>query len=162
MDESTKAVYQSLIKSFRYLNQAIDQSVGSDNLPEKRLQTLLSSFEEILEDMLKEMNDEDIAKLSTPGMTAPWKRSFGEVIRYRREKKGLSREQLADAVGVSHFTMAQYEANSSVPSAKIYDKLLSVLDITPSGLLDQVPPPRTNEDRIREMISLLEELKEGL
>jgi DNA-binding XRE family transcriptional regulator len=162
MDESIKVVYRSLIQSYQHFNRALEQNTGSDGLLEKKLRTILADFEGLFEYIQKGMGEDEIAQLGSIVNHSTQKRSFGEVIRYRREKRGLSKEQLADAIGVSPVAMAQFEANTSIPTTRIYNKLLLELDITPSGLLDQVPPLRTNADRIREMIALLDELKEQL
>ncbi len=42
--------------------------------------------------------------------------SIGENIKSKREKKGLSQQQLADAVGCARANIAQYELGSKAPS----------------------------------------------
>lgn len=162
MAGSYKSVYQNLAQSFQYLSNAKEQSEALDAELKNRLESLLSDFEALFDFMIKDKSDEDMEALDPPAVVPGEVRTFGEVIRYHRRNRGWSQQELADAVDVSRVIIAQYEANRYAPPAWIYNKILSVLELIPSGLLEQVPPPRTNADRMREMMDLLEELKDQL
>ena len=61
---------------------------------------------------------------------------LGERIRYLRKKRGLSLEQLAEAVGISRQTVHRYETGviSNIPHEKI-EAMAKALDTTPSSLM---------------------------
>ena len=69
---------------------------------------------------------------------------LGERIKYLRKKRGLSLEQLAEAVGISRQTVHRYEtgAITNVPHEKI-EALARALGTTPSRLMGW-----DNEDRL--------------
>ena len=162
MAASFKSFYHNLIQSFYHLSNAAEISDGLDDELEDRLESLLSEFDALFEHLTRDKSDEELESLDSPAVIPDQVRTFGEVIRYERNNRGWTLQELADAVDVNRISIAHYEANRYTPPAMIYNKLLSVLELTPSGLLDQVPPPRTNADRVGEMIDMLEELKERL
>lgn len=51
----------------------------------------------------------------------------GEMIRELREKRGVSRIELAEAVGISESHMDKIEAGSRKPSINTYEKIVTVL-----------------------------------
>ena len=162
MAGSFNSFYHNLTQSFYHLNNAAETSQGLDVELENRLESLLSEFDALFEHLIKDKSDEEVELLDPPAVIPDQVRTFGEVIRYQRNKRGWTMQDLADMVDVNRISIAHYEANRYTPPATIYNKLLSVLELTPSGLLDQVPPPRTNTDRVGEMIDLLQELKDRL
>lgn len=53
----------------------------------------------------------------------------GTDIRKARKKKGITREQLAEAVGVSVTTVFSWEIGRTAPRAYNYDELKKILDL---------------------------------
>lgn len=53
-----------------------------------------------------------------------------------RNQKGVSQQQVADAIGVSRGQYGHYETGHSVPSADIIIKLSRYFQTTPNDLLD--------------------------
>lgn len=57
--------------------------------------------------------------------------SVGERIKYLRSEKGLSREQLAAKIGVSHRTIAHYEQGTTSPTIAMLYKIANWLQVAP-------------------------------
>ena len=55
--------------------------------------------------------------------------SFGEQIKYAREKKNLSQEELAVKLGVSRQAVSKWENDSSMPHGMNRDMLLQILEL---------------------------------
>ena len=53
-----------------------------------------------------------------------------------RNQKGVSQQQVADAIGVSRGQYGHYETGHSVPSADIIIKLAQYFQTTPNDILD--------------------------
>lgn len=60
---------------------------------------------------------------------------MGERLRLARLNKGLSQQQLGDAMNVSKVTICGYEKGNRVPSNKNFLKLVEILEVTPDYLL---------------------------
>lgn len=63
------------------------------------------------------------------------KRTFGETLLTIRKQKGLSQQQLADALPVSRSSVANWEADRRLPSATIIARIAEILDIDIAELL---------------------------
>ena len=63
------------------------------------------------------------------------KRTFGNTLLAVRKQKGLSQQQLADALPVSRSSVANWEADRRLPSATIIAKIAEILDIDVAELL---------------------------
>ena len=61
---------------------------------------------------------------------------ISEVIKEARIKKGMTQQQLADAVYVTRQTISKWEKNYSVPDAEVFVKLADVLEVQISQLLE--------------------------
>ena len=75
----------------------------------------------------------------------PW--SSLKKLRMRQE---LTQKELAEALGVTDDTVANWERGRSVPTLTIpqFKMLLKVLQVTPEELPDDFSPPRTpSEDK---------------
>ena len=55
--------------------------------------------------------------------------TFGEQIKYAREKKNLSQEELAVKLGVSRQAVSKWENDSSIPHGMNRDMLLQILEL---------------------------------
>ena len=55
--------------------------------------------------------------------------TFGEQIKYAREKKNLSQEELASKLGVSRQAVSKWENDSSMPHGMNRDMLLQILEL---------------------------------
>ena len=60
--------------------------------------------------------------------------SFGEQRRRRREELGLTRQQLADKLGVSVSAVGNYETGVSAPKEGVLLRLFDALDADPNYL----------------------------
>lgn len=61
--------------------------------------------------------------------------TFGKTLLAVRKQKGLSQQQLADALPVSRSSVANWEADRRLPSATIIAKIAEILDIDIAELL---------------------------
>lgn len=72
--------------------------------------------------------------------------AFAENVKRLREEKGLTQKQLANLVGITQPTIAQYEIGIKVPTIVIGAKLAKELDTTCEDLLsDRKQEVNTNE-----------------
>lgn len=55
--------------------------------------------------------------------------NMGKRIREARKKKGLTQQQLADAIGVAKSTVTGYEKGNSNPSLDLVAKMIAVLSV---------------------------------
>ena len=55
--------------------------------------------------------------------------SFGEQLRRRREELGISRAELAEALGVSRSAIGNYETGVSAPKEEVLLRLFDALPI---------------------------------
>ncbi len=60
--------------------------------------------------------------------------AFGEQLRRRREELGLSRDQLAQALGVSRSAVGNYETGVSTPKEEVLLRLFDALQVDPNYL----------------------------
>ena len=60
---------------------------------------------------------------------------FGYKVRKLREVKGLSQEQLAHRIGVTHAAVSQWENGRSFPRMGMVVKLADILGVEPSELV---------------------------
>ena len=60
--------------------------------------------------------------------------SFGEQMRRRREELGLSRQELADRLGVSVSAVGNYETGVSAPKENVLLRLFDALETEPNYL----------------------------
>lgn len=61
--------------------------------------------------------------------------TFGQKLKSLRERKGMSRNEVADLAGIAHSTYGKYECDSNLPlRGESYDKLARVLDCEVSYL----------------------------
>ncbi|MBR2928512.1 MAG: LexA family transcriptional regulator [Oscillospiraceae bacterium] len=73
--------------------------------------------------------------------------SMGERIRERREALGMTRADLADALGVSRSAVGNYELDISAPKEEVLLRLFRVLDMEPNFLFqDSFPIPTASPE----------------
>ena len=60
--------------------------------------------------------------------------TIGEVIKYKRTKKGLSQKELALMVGCAEITIRQYESGSREPKQSKLEKIAEALGTTPRAM----------------------------
>ncbi|NIK12834.1 transcriptional regulator with XRE-family HTH domain [Alkalibacillus almallahensis] len=83
--------------------------------------------------------------------------NFSHRLKKLREKEKMSREILANKVGVSYSTIAKYESGVREPDFSTLEKLSSVLDVTVDYLLGKTDKEQGNDfDPIAEHNRLLE------
>ncbi|HAF81451.1 MULTISPECIES: helix-turn-helix transcriptional regulator [Brevundimonas] len=62
-------------------------------------------------------------------------RIFGRNVRRARQKKGMTIEALADAVGLSYSYMGELERGKRNPTLRVVENLAVVLETPPTALL---------------------------
>ena len=60
--------------------------------------------------------------------------SFGEQLRKRREELGMSRDTLAEKLGVSRSAIGNYETGVSTPKEDVLLRLFDALQVDPNYL----------------------------
>lgn len=79
-------------------------------------------------------------------------KQIGEMIRTRRMSRGMSQEQLADAIGVSPSAIGMYEAGRRKPKEHIIEAMADVFNVPKWAILyneDEVMPKEpTTEDEV--------------
>lgn len=60
------------------------------------------------------------------------------LIKDLREKKGLSREELAEQVGVSVHSIKNWEGKRRMPNRLYYNRLATVLGCEPGKIIDDI------------------------
>ena len=60
--------------------------------------------------------------------------SFGEQLRKRREELGMSRDTLAELLGVSRSAIGNYETGVSTPKEDVLLRLFDALQVDPNYL----------------------------
>ena len=64
----------------------------------------------------------------------------GEKIRYLREKKGITQDDLAKAAGYKdRSSIAKIESGGNDPSQRMLLKIANVLEVSPAELLEETP-----------------------
>ena len=63
------------------------------------------------------------------------KRTFGKTLLAARKQKGLSQQELADALPVSRSSVANWESDRRLPNATIIARIAEILDIAVADLL---------------------------
>lgn len=63
--------------------------------------------------------------------------TFGENLRAARKRANLSQRELADAVGVKHNSVSNWENGQNSPSRETIEKLCRVLNIRPDTLFGE-------------------------
>ena len=66
--------------------------------------------------------------------------SLGEKIRYYRQIKGLTQEELANRIGVSPQSIHRWEKEARSPTAKYLNKIAQTLEVSPITLLEDPLP----------------------
>ena len=82
------------------------------------------------------------------------KRTFGKTLLAVRKQKGLSQQQLADALPVSRSSVANWEADRRLPSATIIARIAEILDIAVADLLASA-----SEDAARPTVIIIDDNK---
>ena len=65
--------------------------------------------------------------------------SFGEQMRRRREELGMTRQQLAQRLGVSVSAVGNYETGVSAPKEEVLLRLFTALDAAPAAEVRTIP-----------------------
>lgn len=73
---------------------------------------------------------------------------IGNRIRRARQDKGLTQNELAEAMGTSMAVISRYESGKRVPSAKTIVAVASALDISPLSLAFVAPELRENFEKM--------------
>lgn len=88
-------------------------------------------------------------------------KSVGKKIKHKREELGITRDELAQMIGVSGFgAISNYENGISVPKTEIMVKLFEALNIDANYLFSECTPDKTEKitDEELDMIMRIREL----
>lgn len=91
-------------------------------------------WEEVSPEEVKKLAEETDNLIHTDSITKK-SISIGEKIKKYRVVKGLTQQELADAIGVQRAAISKYEKNSVSISMNQIEKIASALDITPIQLM---------------------------
>ena len=86
-------------------------------------------------------------------------KAFGQAIKAARKEKGLSRNQLADQIGIAPRYIASIENSGQHPSLQIFYELVTLLDVS----VDQFFFPNKIADKStqrRQLDSLLDDISD--
>lgn len=86
-------------------------------------------------------------------------KAFGQAIKAARKAKGLSRNQLADQMGIAPRYIASIENSGQHPSLQIFYELVTLLDVS----VDQFFFPNKDTDKStqrRQLESLLDDMSD--
>lgn len=61
---------------------------------------------------------------------------FGKRLKFLRERKGLTQEQLAEAIGRTHSTVAKMEQGLHAPRFLLFEKIIVVLGAHPKEFFE--------------------------
>ncbi|NMC34935.1 MAG: helix-turn-helix transcriptional regulator [Veillonellaceae bacterium] len=91
--------------------------------------------------------------------------TLGRIIAGARIERGMTQEELADAIGVSKSAVCQWEAGRSTPRMHIRARIAKALGLETMVLLPEIEllpeldPPRTREQAIADIKARLAELE---
>ncbi len=87
---------------------------------------------------------------------------IGANIKREREKKGLSRRQLADSLGITDVSISRYENEKRTPSIKILESISLHLDVSIDDLTTEKEEKKLIENRTNSIDKLTEKIKSKL
>lgn len=82
---------------------------------------------------------------------------FHEKLQELRKIRGLTQEELAEALFVSRTAISKWESGLSVPDADMLSKLADVLEINVSELLGSEIKEETNKNEVSEQLAKISE-----
>jgi|SRR5690606_24498095 len=74
--------------------------------------------------------------------------AIGDRLRSLREQKGMSREQVADKLGLSYWAVAKYEGNKRNPDPEIIKKYADFFDISVDYIYEREAKAKYNAQNI--------------
>ena len=86
-------------------------------------------------------------------------KAFGQAIKAARKAKGLSRNELADQMGIAPRYIASIENNGQHPSLQIFYELVTFFDISVDQIFFPAKAPDKTTQR-RQIDSLLDEISD--
>ncbi|WP_252237879.1 helix-turn-helix transcriptional regulator [Clostridium sp. VAP51] len=87
---------------------------------------------------------------------------IGANIKRERERKGLSRKQLAESLGVTDVSISRYENEKRTPSIKILESISLRLDVSINDLTTEKEEKKLIRNRINSLNKLSEKMKSKL
>ncbi|EES49168.1 helix-turn-helix domain-containing protein [Clostridium botulinum] len=87
---------------------------------------------------------------------------IGANIKRERERKGLSRKQLADSLGVTDVSISRYENEKRTPSIKILESISLRLDVSINDLTTEKEEKKLIRNRMNSLNKLSEKMKSKL
>ncbi|MBN1053079.1 helix-turn-helix transcriptional regulator [Clostridium botulinum] len=87
---------------------------------------------------------------------------IGANIKRERERKGLSRKQLADSLGVTDVSISRYENEKRTPSIKILESISLRLDVSINDLTTEKEEKKLIRNRMNSLNKLSEKMKSRL
>nr|WP_164671143.1 helix-turn-helix transcriptional regulator [Virgibacillus doumboii] len=71
---------------------------------------------------------------------------FGKRVKYLRNKRGISQERVADAIGISRARYAHYENNRVEPDLDLIRKIADYYDVTTDYLMGRTENTEFNKE----------------
>jgi transcriptional regulator with XRE-family HTH domain len=85
--------------------------------------------------------------------------NFGDRLRTIREKKGLSKEKMAEYLGISTKTLYRYEKNKAEPTISMIEKMAHVLDVPFYELLNYFFTPQNIDKKVQKVTANANHIK---
>lgn len=85
---------------------------------------------------------------------------INEQIAFLRKQKGLTQEELANALGVTNQAVSKWESAQCCPDIQLLPSLAKIFDVSVDELLGYTPPS-TSEDIVHALRQKIESLSEG-
>lgn len=87
--------------------------------------------------------------------------TIGERIKYIRKEKGVTQQELADALDLKQNTIATYEMDRTRPSERTLKAICAKFDVNFSWLSDEIGEPFIEIDRNDEILDFMNRLLRG-
>ncbi len=91
--------------------------------------------------------------------------SLSERIKKIRKERGLSQQDLAQAVNVHYTNVGRYERNEANPSSSILNKIAQVLEVSPDFLMNGTLSDKANinlqDERLLNQFKKIEKMPEN-
>ncbi|ELK47218.1 helix-turn-helix transcriptional regulator [Halobacillus sp. BAB-2008] len=84
--------------------------------------------------------------------------AFSDRLKQLRNRHKLSREQLAQTIGVSYSTISKYESGTREPDFKTLDKMSDYFDVTTDYLLGRSNTPSSQPESTNDSIAEINRL----
>lgn len=83
---------------------------------------------------------------------------YSETIKRMRKERGLTQQELADALGVSRSAIGMYESGTREPNFEMCEALADFFNCRLSDIIEEAPANTGASPRVEELVRLLDSL----